>query len=309
MKRFMFLFILLLSASVYAQYCPVPKALSEEKVIDLSLTDDERVIWVTYNQNVDDLKLRAKSPHAETAFTAKKQLAVLERIFQQVENAKEKNKRDLVSKFKDLCMNTKPTGRYRGECIGQVSVKPVREDVTFVPEGVYAAVLRVKASGNGECSFIAHNLVPMRGELPVVPPVTEKGPIIDCNRLPSDILFGRWYRGYNRGGSTVFRVYYKDGYEITCAQVADRWELFKKVIYEAPTVPPPITGDVTSVGLIKVLKRLPENRYSGVIARTDGVSPTRIFFNVKGGNFYQNQRVRFVMNSATGATVSVVPIG
>ncbi len=311
MNARIFIFILLLSLSMaYAQYCPSPETFSEDKSYDLHLNNEEQEVWVKFNKNPEELRLRAESPHPFTSQRAKRQFETLERIFARVESAKDQNKLGIARMLKDDCKNVRPTGGFRGECVGQLLLMPaVREEVTFLPEGVFAAVLKVETFGEGQCSYIPHGIsAPPAQVVPLPAPVVEKGPKVDCNNLPYDILFAREYVSYYNSRSSPFRVYYYQGYEIICAFDGKSWQLFKKAEYQAPSAPPALTGGATSVGVIKVLKKLPEGYYSGVIARFDGKSPTRIPFKVKSNNLRNEQKIRFTVNRFTGMAYLLEPI-
>jgi hypothetical protein len=312
MKISIFLVVLLVSiTAVFAQYCPSPKAVTGEHTERIFLNDHETGLWIEYGNNVDALRRVASQRGwrgSANAVQAHNDLQVLQGILGRVEQAVEKGKlaigRRLLSEKCKTAIPVKATGW----CHGQLVMSPDwKKDVSFRPEGVYAAALTVVVSGNGECSYFGKDIAPK--EKPSEPPtiVTEqKGPYFDCNNIVPLAMWSRSYTSMHKGKSSQFRVFSYRGWEIHCANVGGNfWEIAKKVEYpaELPVIQPaPITGD--AVGRVLTVKQLPEGQLKGIIARIDGKSPNRLNYIVKDIELRQGQKVKFA-KSATGLVTAV----
>lgn len=312
MKLSIFLVVLLVSiTAVFAQYCPSPKVVTGDHTEQIFLNNHETDLWIKYGRNLDALR-RHSAGYGTTAVKASGDLQVIESILARVEQAKERNKlaiqRSLIS---ERCKTT-PAAKATGWCHGQLMMNPKwMEDVSFRPEGLYAAALHVVTSGVGDCSYFGKDIVPK--ETPAAPPkmiVEEKGPYFDCNNIVPLAMWSRSYTSMYKGKTTQFRVFSYSGWEIHCANAGGNyWEVAKKIEYptDLPVIQPaPITGD--AVGRVLTVKQLPEGQLKGIIARIDGKSPNRLNYIVKDIELRQGQKVKFA-KSATGlvTVVQVVP--
>lgn len=303
MKRLLLLvFILLLSSVVYAQRCPQTKQLSADKTFEINLNDNEREIWVKYGKDDKSLKLQLNSQNAQTAFKANMTFKTLEQIRARVQSAKDQNRLTIARVLKEKCM---PAKGIRGvHCESRVLLLPeIKEEAIYVPEGVFAAVLRVKSEGKGKCEYQTGPVFP---GLPKPKPVVEAPaePQFNCNSIPYDALFSWEYVDFHKG---PVKVYYWNDYEYRCVFKNNKWSLLSKKIVEFPARPWATAG-VSSIGKIVVLENLFGNRRAGIIARTDGKSPTRIRFDVYNDELRRGQTVKFTTDKVTGVAFLVEPV-
>ena len=309
--RLFVLFALLLAVSAAAQYCPSPKIVSAEKTSEMNLNDAEQLVWNQWSKNIVGLRRQVAQTSGVNGQRLSEQLAMLERILQRVEQAKEHNKVEIARILKEQkCREARTVGSYvKGECIGQVEVNPFKEKVVFRSDGVYVSALLIETSADAKCSYVPRNIVTSQTkQMPKVVFVPDAGPLFDCNNPPPLSQYARNYHSTYKGHGAQFRVHYFMDWEITCVLIGGNyWEVFKKAQYQWPSLPVQVTGDVTSIGKIAILKRLPEGLFSGVITRTDGKSPTRVVFNRLRGDLKQGQKVKFTQNGVTGFAVTVEP--
>jgi len=311
--RLFILFVLLFAVSAAAaQYCPSPRLVSAEKTSEIRLSNAEQLMWNQWSNNIVGLRRQVAQTSGVNGQRLSEQLAMIERILQRVEQAKEHNKVEVARILKEQkCRESRPVGSYvKGECIGQVEINPVQEGVVFRSDGVYVAALLIKTSADAKCSYVPRNIVMSQTkQMPKEVFVPDVGPLFDCNNPPPVSQYARNYHSTYKGRGAQFRVFYYQDWEITCVLLGGNyWEVFKKAQYQWPSLPVQVTGDVTSIGKIAVLKRLPEGLFSGVIARTDGKTPTRVVFDrIRNEGLRQGQKVKFTQNGVTGFAITVEP--
>lgn len=311
MKLSTFLVILLISSvAVFAQYCPSPKVVTGDHTEHIFLNNHETGLWIKYQKNIDALR-RHSIGNGYSAAQAQVDLQVLESVLGRIEQAQEKGRLAIQRKLiSEKCKSVRAV-KATGWCNGQLVMSPDwRKDVSFRPEGIYAASLHVITSGVGECSYFGKDIVPK--EKPLAPPTViteEKGPYFDCNNIVPLAMWSRSYTSMHKGKTSQFRVFSYNGWEIHCANVGGNfWEIVKKVEYPAdlPVIQPApvITGDI--VGRILTVKQLPEGQLKGIIARIDGKSPIRLNFIVKDIELRQGQKVKFAKSPSGLVTALVV---
>jgi hypothetical protein len=302
---FAFIFLLSLTA-VAAQYCPSPEAIDGERTRSLHLNAKETDVWIKYGSNPDAL-YRLRSAQGTEGVRGRDQWDILQRILAQVDNANELNKVEISRMLQvKQCGETKAIGVQSGTCSGKVVMSPNWvKNVAFMPEGVYAAALNVKTSNTGSCSYVPQGLVPFpKKEPPKI--IDEKGPIFNCNNMPSTALFSREYTSFYKVRTTVFRVYSYAGWEIHCAGIGNNnWVVAKKTEYDMPVSVQP--AGASGIGKIQTIRKLPEGKFTGSIVRLDKKTPLKLNYAVKDEQLRVGQKVSFTQ-SATGLVVAIKPV-